>query len=294
MKKLLAIVLTAVMALTAVACSSGSAAAPAAETQTEAQAAASTDQSQASGKLAEILAKGKIVVATDAAWAPFEYIGKEGEVTGSDLEIGKYIAQQLGVECEIINVAFDSLSTYLANNECDLAIAAMTITDERKETVDFSSPYTVACQYIIVPETDTATSKIEDLAGKSVGVHLGTTGDFLVSDEALSGCLAGTGTEVKQYKFLTDACLAMNNGELGAIVCDTLLAKNLVATNKGLKCFELVYGDGTKTDEEYGIAMAKGDPEFVKKINEIIDPIIKDGTIDGWILKHTELASEIN
>ncbi len=248
----------------------------------------------AASKLDAIKAKGKLIVATDAAWAPFEYIGKDGEITGSDMEIGKYIAENLGVECEFINVAFDSLSTYLANDECDLAIAAMTITEERAETVAFSNPYTVACQYIIVPESDNQTSTIEDLAGKKIGVHLGTTGDFLVSDEIAAGCLADTGAEVKQYKFLTDACLAMNNNELEGIVCDTLLAKNLVATNEGLKCFELVYEDGTKTDEMYGIAMAKGDDEFVNQINEIIDPIIKDGTIDGWILIHTDLAAEIN
>jgi len=272
MKKLLAIILILTMLFTFASCG----------------------EKKQSSKIDAIKTKGKLVVATDAAWAPFEYIGKNGEITGSDMEIGKYIAEKLGVECEFINVAFDSLSTYLANNECDLAIAAMTITEERAETVAFSNPYTVACQYIIVPEKDSETSTIEDLAGKKIGVHLGTTGDFLVSDEVAGGCLANTGAEVKQYKFLTDACLAMNNNELSAIVCDTLLAKNLVATNKGLKCFELVYKDGTKTDEQYGIAMAKGDDEFVKKINEIIDPIIKDGTIDGWILTHTDLAAEVN
>ena len=248
-----------------------------------------------SGKLAEIQQKGKIVMGTDAVWAPFEYIGANGEPTGADVEIAKYIAEQLGVELEILNVSFDSLTTYLVNAEVDIVLAAMTITEERAETVAFSDPYTVAAQYIIVPEDDETTTYINDLAGKVIGVHLGTTGDFIASDEVdlPTGVLNGTGASVQQYKSLPDATLAMKNGELGAIICDTLMAENLVATNDGIKCFELVYADGTKTTEEYGIAMKKGDDEFVAKINEIIAPIVEDGTVDNWIVEHTKLAAEV-
>jgi len=249
-----------------------------------------------SPKLADIQAKGKLILGTDAVWAPFEYIGANGEPTGADVEIAAYIAEQLGVELEIMNVSFETLTTYLVNDEVDVVLAAMTITEERAETVDFSDPYTVAAQYIIVPEDDDTTTYLEDLAGKSIGVHLGTTGDFIASDEVNlpGGALEGTGAQVLQYKALPDAALAMKNGELGAIICDTLMAENLVATNPGLKCFELVYADGTRTNEEYGIAVKKGDPAFVAKLNEIIAPIVEDGTIDGWIVEHTELASQID
>ena len=250
----------------------------------------------ASGKLAEIQKKGKIVMGTDAVWAPFEYIGANGEATGADVEIAQYIAEQLGVELEILNVSFDTLTTYLVNDEVDIVLAAMTITEERAETVAFSQPYTVAAQYIVVPEDDDTTTYIDDLAGKTIGVHLGTTGDFIASDEVdlPTGVLFGTGASVQQYKSLPDATLAMKNGELGAIICDTLMAENLVATNDGIKCFELVYADGTKTTEEYGIAMKKGDDEFVAKINEITAPIVEDGTVDNWIVEHTELASQVD
>ena len=229
---------------------------------------------EATGKLKDILDAGKLVVATDAAWAPFEYIGADGEVTGSDIEMAKYIAEQLGVELEIINVAFDSISTYLMNDEADMSLSAMTITEERKETIAFSVPYTVAQQYIIVLEDNDAVKTIEDLAGMGIGVHLGTTGDFLVSDEVMMGVLAGTGSNVAQYKFLTDAALALKNGELGAIVCDTQLAENIVAVNEGLKCFPLAFAAGEVEIEQLGIAMKKGDAEFVAKINEIITPVI--------------------
>lgn len=248
----------------------------------------------AEGKLDSILAAGKLVVATDPAWAPFEYIGAGGEMAGSDIELAQYIADQLGVKLEMINVAFDSISTYLVNDEADLSISAMTITEERKETLAFSDPYTVAQQYIIVPEENATVSTVEDLAGMNIGVHLGTTGDFLVSDEVMIGTLAGTGAQAMQYKFLTDAALALKNGELGAIVCDTMLAENLVKVNGGLKCFPLTYKDGSANIEELGIAMKKGDEAFVAKINEIIAPVIADGTVDAWIVKHSELASALD
>ena len=248
----------------------------------------------AEGKLAAIEAAGKLVVATDAAWAPFEYIGANGEVAGADIEIAKYIAEKLGVEVEFINVAFDSISTYLINDEADLSLSAMTITDERKETLDFSDPYTTAQQYIIVLADNESVAVIDDLAGQNIGVHLGTTGDFLVSDEVMMGVLANTGANVAQYKFLTDAALALKNGELGAIVCDTMLAENIVAVNEGLKCFPLTYKAGAAEIEQLGIAMKKGDAEFVAKINEIIAPIIADGTIDQWLVEHSELASALN
>ncbi len=249
----------------------------------------------ADGKLESIQAAGKLVIGTDAAWPPFEYIGADGVPDGSDIEIGKYFAEKLGVDFEVKNIAFDTLSTALVSDEIDLAIAAITITEERKETLDFSVPYTNAQQYIIVNEDNDAVKVLDDLAGQVIGVHLGTTGDFLVSDAIMleGGALYNTGASVQQYKFLTDACLALKNGELGAIVCDTLLAKNLAAVNDGLKCFELTFKDGSSNLEEYGVMMKKGDEALVAKINELLQPIVDDGTVDKWILEHTEKAAEI-
>ena len=149
--------------------------------------------------------------------------------------------------------------------------------------------------YVYKMSAGDSVSVLEDLAGYAIGVHLGTTGDFLVSDAIMldGGALYNTGATVQQYKFLTDACLALKNGELGAIVCDTLLAKNLCAVNPGLKCFELAYADGSSTIEEYGIAMKKGDEAFVAKVDELLKTIIDDGTVDKWILEHTDKAAEI-
>ena len=143
----------------------------------------------------KILEQGYITMVTDAAWAPYEYIGANGEVTGCDIDLGQAIADALGVELKIVNASFDTLSTYVSNGEADMVIAAMTITDERKLTMDFSDPYTVAQQYIIVPKDNDTVETIEDLAGYNIGTHLGTTGDFLVCDaiDLDDGVLNGTG-----------------------------------------------------------------------------------------------------
>ncbi len=243
--------------------------------------------------LDRIMEKGKLVVATDAAWPPFEYM--EGEnVVGADLEIAADIAESLGVELEIINVAFDSLSMYLENGEADLALAAITVTEDRKEAMEFSEPYCDSYQYIVVKEDDETVKSIDDLAGYIVGVHLGTTGDFLISDEVNMGVLAGTGASVQQYKDLTIAAMGLNAGDVQAIVCDKLLAENLCVVNDGLVCFEAVYADGSSTLEQYAVAAAKGETELIEKVNEVVVPLKEDGTVDEYILEHSERAAAIN
>ena len=212
-------------------------------------------------------------------------------MVGVDVAIAQDIADALGVELEVINVAFDSLSMYLENQEADIAIAAITVTEDRQEVMEFSEPYTDTYQYIVVKEDDDNVQTIEDLAGYIIGVHLGTTGDFLASDEVNMGVLAGTGASVQQYKDLTVAALGLNAGDVQAIVCDRLLAENLCEVNDGLKCFEAVYEDGSSTNEQYAIAANKGETELIDAINEIIGPMKEDGTIDQYILDYTERAS---
>ena len=252
-----------------------------------------TSMAEEQSALDRVLERGTLIVATDAAWAPFEYM--EGEnVVGADMEIAADIAEGLGVELEIINVAFDSLSMYLDNGEADLAIAAMTVTEERAEVMEFSEPYCDSCQYIIVKEDNEDVASIDDLAGLMIGVHLGTTGDFVVSDEVNMGVLMGTGASVQQYKDLTIAAMGLNAGDVQAIVCDKQLAENLCTINEGLKCFEALYADGTSTLEQYGVAAAKGETELIEKVNEIVVPLKEDGTVDQYIVEHSERSAAIN
>ena len=243
--------------------------------------------------LDRILERGSLIVATDAAWAPFEYM--EGEnVVGSDMEIAADIAESLGVELEIINVAFDSLSMYLDNKEADLAIAAITVTEERAEVLEFSEPYCTSGQYIIVKEGDENVEFIDDLGGYIVGVHLGTTGDFLVSDEVNMGVLMGTNAMVQQYKDLSIAAMGLNAGDVQAIVCDRQLAENICTVNEGLVCFEAKYADGSSTEEQYAVAAKKGETALIEKVNEVVVPLKEDGTIDQFIVDHSARSSALN
>ncbi len=256
-------------------------------------AAGFTSMAEEQTALERIQERGSLIVATDAAWAPFEYM--EGEnVVGADMEIAADIAEALGVDLEIVNVAFDSISMYLQNKEADLALAAITVTEERAETMEFSEPYCDTYQYIVVKEDDDTVESIDDMAGYTIGVHLGTTGDFLASDEVNMGVLAGTGASVQQYKDLTIAAMGLNAGDVQAIVCDKLLAENLCVINDGLKCFEAKYKDGSSTLEQYAVAAAKGETDLIEKVNEIIVPLKEDGTVDQYILEHSERAAAIN
>jgi polar amino acid transport system substrate-binding protein len=149
-------------------------------------------------------------------------------------------------------------------------------------------------QYIVVT-ADSEIATMDDLAGKMIGTHLGTTGDFLVSDEIDGGVLKDTGAQNNQYKALPDAAEELKSGTLQGIVCDSVLAENLVKANgDALKCFPVAYADGSAPDEEnIGAAMAQGDEEFTAKINEIVQKLASEGKIDEWFVQHSEAASKL-
>ncbi len=276
-KKIMAVMMAMMMALALAACGGGS----------------GSESGEDGGKLAAIQEAGKIVVCTDAQWAPFEYIGEGGEPTGIDIEIANYIAEQLGVELEVQNIAFDTIPATLTSGGADLGLACITITEERQEEMAFTDPYTTVQQYMVIP-ADSDIKVMEDLGGKAVGTHLGTTGDFLVSDMNASGVLADNNAENNQYKALPDAALAMKSGELQAIVCDSVLAEILVKANgDAFKCFPVAYADGHEEEiESIGAAMAKGDDEFTAKINEIIQELVKNGKINEWYEYHSEASKK--
>lgn len=223
--------------------------------------------------------RGELVAFTDARWAPFEYIGEAGKEEGVDIDIARGIAESLGVNLRIINADFDGFSLAVQNGQADIAVAAITITEERAETLDFSIPYTNSCQYILKQDSSTSLRSLNDLAGLRVGVHLGTTGDFLVSEQITGGALTGTGAEVVQYKSLQEASLALMKGDLGAVVCDDLLAKNLAAVNRGLTCFEARFADGSIEEEFYGVAVAKGNATLLEAVNASLTKQLADGSI---------------
>lgn len=237
---------------------------------------------------------GKLTMYTNAEFPPFEYM--EGtEVKGVDVDIAQAIADKLGVKLEIHNVKFDTIIGSIQSGKGSIGAAGITVTDERKESVDFSIEYTTSKQYIIVP-VDSTVAKIEDLAGMSIGVQLGTTGDFIITDEINGtekgkGVLQDTGASVTTYNSAADAAIALNSGKIQAVVIDKLPAEIVAGNYENLKAIELVYADGSNTEESYAICVAKGNESLLKVINEVIEELKANGKIDEFIIKHTGAAS---
>lgn len=211
-------------------------------------------------------------MATNAAFPPYEY--KEGEAfVGIDVEIATAIAEELGCKLEIVDMEFDSIITSVKQNETDFGMAGMTVTDERKEEVDFTYSYATGIQSIIVV-ADSDITTVDDLIGKKIGVQLGTTGDIYASGDY--------GDEnVIKYGKGADAVIALKGGDVDAVIIDNEPAKAFVAANEGLKVLDTEYAV-----EDYAIAVNKGNTELLDKINTALEKLTADGTIDGIIAKY--------
>ncbi len=240
---------------------------------------------------------GELVVYTEAGFAPFEFISG-GKVVGVDIAICEEIAKELGVKLVVEDVAFNTILGAVKSGKCAIGAAGITITDERKEDVDFSQPYATSKQYIIVKADNSDIATVEDLAGKKIGTQLGTTGDFLISDEIsgtedddgnhVKGVLEGTGATVTQYANANIAATNLESDKLDAVVIDKLPAEMIVKNSNGAyKCFELVYKDGSVTDETYGLCVAKGNTELLEVINKVLKELIDNGKIDEYIIHYS-------
>ena len=179
MKKLIALFLAGVMTMCMLTACGSKEPDEAVETvQGSENAQGETGEAEEDG---DVLADGVLTVGTNAEFPPFEYVDDNGEPDGFDIALIKAIGEKLGVTVEVENMEFDSLVSSIGS-KIDIAIAGMTVTDERKGSVDFSDPYYEAVQFVIVPAgSEIATAA--DLVGKTIGVQLGTTGDFIASDD---------------------------------------------------------------------------------------------------------------
>jgi len=234
----------------------------------------------AASTLDSIKKAGKLVVLTNAEFPPYEYLGENSEVTGIDVEMSQAIADALGVELEVVNMDFDGLIPALLGGKGDMVAAGMTVTDERLESVDFSDTYAEAKQLIIVSKDDPKVSGEDDLDGKIIGVQLGTTGDIYVDENV-------DAAELKQYKSGLEASVDLNNGKLDAIVIDKLPAESIANANSALTTIEMTGAD----DEEYAIAVKKGDTAFLEEINKIINELVSSGKMAEFAEKHIEAFS---
>lgn len=215
--------------------------------------------------------KKELHMATNAAFEPYEY--KEGgEIIGIDAEIAKAICDKLGYTLVIDDMEFDAIITAVTSGKADFGMAGMTVTDERKKSVDFTDSYTTAIQSIIVNDGEDKVKSADDLAKATVGVQLGTTGDIYVSDLK--------GAKVERFSKGADAVVALTSKKVDAVVIDNEPAKKFVEQNKGTKILNEPF-----ENEDYAICLKKGS-ELTEKFNKALKELKDDGTVKKIIDKY--------
>lgn len=216
--------------------------------------------------------KEVLVMATNATFPPYEYYDGE-DIVGIDAEIGKAIADKLGMDFKIEDMEFNSIISYVNNGDNVMGMAGMTVSEDRKLQVDFSSSYANGVQVVIVKKgSDIKT--VDDLAGKKIGVQLSTTGDIYATDDF--------GAEmVTQYNKATDCVLGLKNGDVDAVIIDNAPAQTFVAENDTLKLLETEYAN-----EDYAICVKKGNTQLLDKINGALNELTADGTVKKIIDKY--------
>ncbi len=250
-------VLLAAIALFVVACGGGSSSSS--ETTSGGETSAETEESSApSGE--------PLTVGSDVPYPPFEEFGKsKTEFKGFDIELMEAIAEKIGRTAEFQDTSFETIFRDLAQGKFEAVISAATITAEREKAVDFSNPYYLSEQAILVKEG----SSIESLAGlkgEVVGVQQGTTGQELAEEK--SGA-----SEIRPFPEGPDAVNALKSGVVNAVVIDTPVAQDAVEKSGGIEIAENV-----PTEEEYGIAVSQGETELLEEINQGLKEVEEDGT----------------
>jgi len=231
----------------------------------EAPAAAGTPAAAAPAAAARVY-----VVGTDAAYAPFESQNEKGEIVGFDIDVVKAAAAKAGIEVRFVNTPWEGIFNALGQGDRDMVVSAVTITEERKQTMDFSTPYFDAQQLIAVKETSKVAG-FADLIKLKVGVQTGTTGD-----EAVSKLQGKTSANIKRFESTPLALKELESGGVDAVVADNGVVVHYVANNPGGK-FKTV-ADKDFVPEQYGIALKKGNSELLAKINKGLAEIQADGS----------------
>ena len=209
--------------------------------------------------------EGELIMATNATFPPYEFV-ENGEYEGIDVEIAGKIAEELNLELVIEDVEFGSIIAGVESGKYDMGMAGMTVTDERKESVNFSETYAVAVQSVIVP-ADSDIKSIDDISADTKG-DIYATDDY--GDEA-----------IVRYKAGPDAVQALASGKVDCVIIDKEPAKAYVAANDGLELLESAYAQ-----EEYAICVAKENDELLEKINTALTKLKSDGTIDEIVSKY--------
>jgi polar amino acid transport system substrate-binding protein len=222
--------------------------------------------------------KTKIVIATDATWPPMEMVDENKEIVGFDIDLMKAAAKAGGFEVEFSNTAWDGIFAGLEAGEYDAVMSSVTITDERKATMDFSVPYINAGQILVVRKASSGVTTLKDLVGKAVGAQIGTTGAFEVEKIA--------GVELRTYDEIGLAFEDLANGRVEAVVADTPVAADFALMNPNFSAKLKIVGKPF-TEEFYGVAVKKGNAKVLNIINAGLNKVLNTSTYkqieDKWL-----------
>lgn len=217
--------------------------------------------------------KEKIVMATNAEFPPYEY--KESQtIKGIDVEIAQAIAESMGKELAIEDMAFDSIIPAIASGKADMGLAGMTIKEDRLLNADFSETYCHASQVIIVRSDETEITDSTKLAGKTLGVQLGTTGDYYATDDVEN-------STVERYAKAVEGVQALISNKVDAVIIDDEVAKAMAVNNSDIKIL-----DEPCTEEDYAIAVKKGNTELLEQINSVLKDLKDSGELQNIIDKY--------
>lgn len=216
--------------------------------------------------------KTVLTMATNAEFPPYEYV-EEGKIIGIDAEIAALIADKLGMELQIVDVAFDSIIPGVQSGKYDMGMAGLTVNDERLEKVNFSTSYAKGVQVVIIPENSDIKS-LDDISGKKIGVQTSTTGDIYATGDF--------GEEaITRYDNGAVAVQALVAGKVDCVIIDNEPAKSYVAANAGLKILETEYAV-----EDYAICFNKEDTELQEKVDAALKELIADGSVQRVVDKY--------
>ena len=217
----------------------------------------------------ETITEGTLTVGSCLDYRPFEYFEQGAdEPTGFDVELTNAIADELGLEVEWVRADFDTIFTQVAAGEFDMVAAASTITPDRQKTVDFSDPYYNARQALTV-QSDSGITSTEDLGeGDTVGVQRGTTGKDWAEEN-----LAPNGVEIRTFTAVPDAFTDLESGAVQGVINDEPSSAAEIENRPGLEVIESI-----DTNENYGFAFSKENPDLTLAVNEALATVIENGT----------------
>lgn len=217
-----------------------------------------------------------LIMVTESGFPPYEYL-VGGEIMGVDVDICRTVATRLGKELVVQDAKFDAVIPSVVSRKADFGAAGITVTEDRKQSVDFSIPY-ITSGIVIISRKGTEYATADAIKGKRIGVQSGTTSDNF--------CIETIGQEPERYDTPAMAAAALSAGKLDAIIVDIDPAKTIIKTSN-----DLVISSEFLTKEEFAVAIRKGRPEFLAVVNETIQELIAEGKIDAWKAEHEARAA---